>query len=168
MISRDDSIEAETSVIKNCTTASTLIKPNSLKFELLFGDYYRKIETNTDDSEISQACDYYFLPGQIFGFTCESFGKDFKKFHYGFVLRACEPNEIGCVIPGINPGAEILAKTLNSVATDRLRKILRQFADNIDLLELSTEKYRYLNHLLETKSNTDFFVGELIEQHDNC
>lgn len=164
MTSHYGSIEAQTSVIRNCTAASTFVKPNSLKFELLFGDYCRKIARDGNGQEIVQAVDYHFTPGQIFGFAYESFGADFKKFHHGFVLRACRGGEVGCMVPGINPGAEILVKTLSSAATLRLKSTLHKIAENgLDLTQIDGKKYRYLNHLLETKSKADFFVGEIID-----
>jgi hypothetical protein len=50
----------------------------------------------------------HFYLNSIFGFGYESMGKDFEKFHHVFVLRACLAGEVGGIIPGISPGAEIL------------------------------------------------------------
>lgn len=169
MISLDGSTEAQISDIRNCTTASSFEKPNSLKFELLFGDYCEKRAVSQDDKDIVEAHDYLFLPGQIFGFAYESAGTDFKKFHHAFVVRSSLPGETGNVVPGIFPGAEILVKTMSSAATERLKSILQTLSNNsVILTALSVSQYGYLNHLLEIKFNTDFFVGELIElqRHD--
>lgn len=168
MTSHYGSTEAQTSVIKNCTVASTFVKQNSLKFELLFGDYCRNLPMVPEDKAIIEAVDYQFLPGQIFGFAYESFGVDFKKFHHGFVLRACRGGEVGCMVPGINPGAEILVKTFGGVMTNRFKEILQVLAQNqVDLTAITGSQYRRLNDLLETKSSTVFLVGELKEAYNS-
>lgn len=166
MTSHYGSTEAQTSVIKNCTTASTFMKPNSLKFELLFGDYCRKIAIDSDSQQITHAFDYHFLPGKVFGFSYESFGADFKKLHHGFVLRACGPGGMVSVVPGISPGAEILVKTLSGASTLRLKSTLQKLVESgLHLSQIDDRKYQYLNYLLETRSKVDFFVGKLIEQY---
>ncbi|OPZ24133.1 MAG: hypothetical protein BWZ03_00292 [bacterium ADurb.BinA186] len=135
----------------------------SLKFELLFGDFQaKKIKADMGD-EIIHAVDYFFLPGQIFGFACESQGKDFQKFSHVFILRACLPGDLGSIIPGISPGAEILVKTLIHASSLRLRTLLETLKkSNIELPHIPDLNYRKLNYLLETKMSTDYFVGELI------
>jgi hypothetical protein len=152
---------------KNCTIASTFEKVKSLKFELLFGDYQAKRVKSDMDAEITHAVDYFFLPGQIFGFACESHGKDFQKFSHVFILRACLPGDLGSIIPGVSPGAEILVKTLIHASSFRLRALLDMLKkSNIELSQMSDLNYRKLNYLLETKMSTDYFVGELIGSKD--
>jgi hypothetical protein len=166
MISCYRSENSESGGGENCTTASTFEKPKSLKFELLFGEYKNKIPPIKYGNEnIINAFDYIFLPGSIFGFGYESMGKDFEKFHHVFVLRACLAGEVGGIIPGISPGAEILFQTSSNVASINLRKILQKLEKNkINLSKLPARNYRRLNRLLDVKISTDFFVGELIDQ----
>ncbi len=161
MISNGGSNETVKSVIKNCTIVSTFEKPNSLKFELIFGNYFDRISNEIDDKNIWNSFDYCFLPGQIFGFSYESLGTDYKKLNHAFVARSCFPGNSGSIIPGINPGAEILVKTLRGSDTLKLRSILQKFIKNgVDLSALPAARYRHLNSLLETNSSTDFFIGE--------
>jgi len=153
----------ESGSIINCTTASTFEKPKSLKFEILFGDYHSKVPQRHNDKNIVNAFEYLFSPGEIFGFAYESSGVDFKKFHHVFILRACLSGESGNVIPGILPGAEIIAKTLTDVGSNRLKSVLQKLEKNkIILSKLSIVNYQRLNDLLETKISADFLVGELI------
>ncbi len=167
MISSYSSESPEPSGVINCTTASTFEKSKSLKFELLFGDYYRKAISRRNEQSIVNAFDYMFAPNEIFGFAYESSGLDFKKFHHAFVLRACMPGESGNIIPGISPGAEIVAKTLSEAGTNRLKTVLYKLVKNkIILSKLPISYYRRLNDLLETKITTDFLVGELIGKAD--
>ena len=166
MISCYRSEKAESGGGENCTTASAFEKQKSLKFELLFGEYQNKITAKKyDDESIINAFDYTFLPNSIFGFGYESMGKDFEKFHHVFVLRACLAGEMGGIIPGISPGAEILLQTSSYVASINLRKIFQKLEKNkINLSKLPAQNYRRLNKLLDVKMSTDFFVGELIDQ----
>jgi hypothetical protein len=166
MISCYRSEKAESGGGENCTTASAFEKPKSLRFELLFGEYQNKIPAkNSGDKNIINAFDYIFLPGSIFGFSYESMGKDFEKFHHLFVLRACLAGEVGGIIPGISPGAEILLQTSSNLASINFRKILQKLEKNkINLSKLSAPNYRRLNRLLDVKISADFFVGELIDQ----
>jgi hypothetical protein len=162
MSSQNISTDNQIGAIKNCTTVSTFLKLNSLKFELIFGDYYQKIKKNSEDQNIVPHIDYLFLPGQILGFSYESLGADFKKMHHAFVVRACLPGEVGNVVPGICPGAEVLVKTLSSAGVIKLKSILQKLANNgVNLASITHDRYRYLNYLLEKKSNADFFLGEL-------
>jgi hypothetical protein len=165
MSSQNHLTETQIGAIKNCTTVSTFRKSNSLKFELLFGEHYQQVEKNREDKNIAQNIDYLFLPGQILGFFYESSGIDFKKIHHAFIMRSCWPGEVGNVVPGIYPGAEILVKTLSSAGAIKLKFILQKLANNgVNLALLSPDKYRHLNDLLEAKLNTDYFVGEIIKQ----
>jgi hypothetical protein len=162
MSSQNHLTETQIGAIKNCTTVSTFIKSNSLKFELLFGDYYKKIARVSEDKKIILATDYLFLPEKIFGFYYESLGTDFKKMHHALVLGSCWSGEVGDVVPGINPGTEILISTLTSAASLRLKTILQKLEKNkVDLAKISIKNYHRLNHLLEIKGNTEFFVGEI-------
>ena len=52
---------------KNYTIASTFEKAKSLKFELLFGEWDKRV--SKDDDVNVNAIDYYFVPAQIFGFV---------------------------------------------------------------------------------------------------
>jgi|GEM_PF-2103986 len=141
---------------KNCTIASTFEKAKSLKFELLFGDYQEKISQ-------AEGIDYYFSVGQIFGFACQSQGLDFQKFNHAFIVRACAPGELGSIVTGISPGAEILVKTLSSASSLRLRAILETLIkSNINLSHISDSYYRKLDQLLEAKISTNYLIGELI------
>jgi hypothetical protein len=111
------------------------------------------------------AFDYIFSQDEVFGFSYESTGTDFKKLNHTFVLRSCSAGEVGSIIPGISPGAQILIKALTGASSMRLKAILNKLQQNkIDLSKLSVLHYHRLNHLLETQSNTDFLVGELLEQ----
>jgi hypothetical protein len=162
MISFDVPQKTELGSIINCTTASTFEKTNSLKFELLFGDYLKKTPKADVGDGVINAFDYIFAPDQIFGFAYESFGVDFKKFHHAFVLRTCGPGEIGGVIPGILPGAEILVSTVTAAASSNLRNILQILrASDIKLINLPPSQYRHLNYLLAIRCNIDFFVAEM-------
>jgi hypothetical protein len=164
MLSSFSSENPELCALKNCTSASTFDKAKSLRFELLFGFYQNKVSRRYSDESIVNAFDYIFLPSTLFGFSCESMGQDFKKFHYAFVLRSCAPGESGGIISGISPGAKILVKTLTSAASLKLKTILKKLKQNkINLSSIPVSYYLQLNRLLDTKSNTDFFVGELIE-----
>lgn len=150
----------------NCTTASTFEKPNSLKFNVLFGDYLKEIKINNSEGMV-KAFDYIFCPHKIFGFAYESTGSDFRKLHHAFILRSCLPGEVGSMISGISPGAEILVRTLTHAGSVRLKTILQKLEKNkFKLSDLPISYYRHLNDLLEIKSNTDFFVDELIAQYE--
>lgn len=166
MISSYCSENPESGGGENCTTASAFEKPKSLRFELLFGEYQKKISAkNNSDENIINAFNYVFLPGSIFGFGYESLGRDFEKFHHLFVLKACLAGEMGGIIHGISPGAEILLQTSSNLASINFRKILQKLEKNkINLSKLSAPNYRRLNRLLDVKISVDFFVGELIEQ----
>jgi hypothetical protein len=164
MISSFDSKNEAASGVFNCTTASTFEKLNSLKFELLFGEYRRKVDKEDGDGGLVNVVDYMFEPGQIFGFAYQSTGVDFKKMHHAFVLRACEPGERGNIISGISPGAEVLVKTLTQAGSMILRETLIKL-EKVDLGKISIGQYRYLNNLLEIKTKADFFIGELLTQH---
>ena len=158
----------ESCVDLNCTAASTFEKPKSLKFELLFGECEKKNHKDSNDNGIVNAVDYLFLPNSIFGFSIESFGADYQRFHYVFIVRACLPGEMGSVVPGISPGAEILVKTLTSAASERLKNIIKKLVENrINLLLIDLSYYIQLNRILETKMSTDYFVGELIAEAKN-
>ena len=147
----------------NCTTASAFEKPNSIRFEILFGDYQKKLPSKHSDKCFINAFDYKFTPNQIFGFAYESTGQDFQKFHHAFVLMACSPGEVGNIIPGIYPGAKILISALSKTAALRLKKILEILQKNsVILSDISISKYRNLNRLLDIKNNVDFWVGELL------
>jgi hypothetical protein len=111
------------------------------------------------------AFDYLFAPGQIFGFAYESFGIDFKKLNHVFILRSCLPGESGNIVPGIFPGAEIIAKTLTDAGSNRLKSVLQKLQKNkIILSNISIYNYRRFNDLLDTKISADFLVGEIIGQ----
>jgi hypothetical protein len=147
---------------KNFTIASIFEKEKSLKFELLFGNFCKKI-CRDGSSDVINAVDYYFGSGEIFGFSCQSYGAEFRNFHHVFVLRACAIGESGHIIAGITPGARILVRTLTDAASLRLKTILQKLRKNdVELSNLSDWHYRRLNSLLETKSGTDFFVSEII------
>lgn len=153
----------ESGSVINCTTASTFEKPKSLKFELLFGDYCGNRTPATNDANIVNAVDYFFAPGQLFGFVYESFGIDYKKMHHAFVLRACFPGERGNSVIGISPGAEIIVKVLSDAGSKRLRTVLNKLEKNkIDLSLLSVSYYQRLNDLIEIKTDLNYFVSELI------
>src|SRR5580698_9954402 len=110
----------------NCTTASTFLKPQSLRFELLFGDYQEKMPQRHSDENIINAFDYIFSKDKIFGFGYESLGTDFKKLNHTFVLKSCSAGEVGCIIPGISPGAQILIRALTGASSMRLKAILNK------------------------------------------
>lgn len=149
---------------KNYTIASTFEKAKSLKFELLFGDWKKRVGKDGDTNMVN-AVDYYFLPSQIFGFMCHSYGSGFKHFHHAFVVRACAPCEIGAAITGIVPGAEILVATSTSVATSRLISLISILKNNkVEPTQISVKHYRKLHYLLNEKLKTDYFVGELISE----
>jgi hypothetical protein len=168
MISSFDSKNEAASGVFNCTTASTFEKLNSLKFELLFGEYRRKVEKEEGDSGLVNVVDYMFEPGQIFGFAYQSTGVDFRKMHHVFVLRACEPGEIGNIITGISPGAEILTKILTHAGSQVFMHMLDKLRNGgVDLSQISAGKYRYINDLLEMKIRCDFFVYKLIADNQN-
>lgn len=150
---------------KNCTIASIFEKEKSLKFELLFGDFFQKQSRQVDDGKIANALDYYFLPGKIFGFAYESYGNDYQRFHYAFILRACSAGQMGNIISGIVPGAEVLVRTLTGASSLRLRSFLKVIQkNNIEASLIDENHYRRLNHLLDVKMNIDYLAGELIAQ----
>jgi hypothetical protein len=73
------------------------------------------------------------------------------------------PGDLGSIITGVSPGAEILVKTLIHASSLRLRALLETLKkSNIELSQISDLNYRKLNYLLETKMSTNYFVGELI------
>lgn len=150
---------------KNCTIASIFEKEKSFKFELLFGEYFERNARRDDEAKTLNVVDYHFLPGMIFGYACESFGADYQRFHHVFILRACSPGELGNIISGIIPGAEVLVRALTGAASLRLRSFLKVMQkNNIDPAIINEVYYRKLNHLLDTKMNIDYLVGELIAQ----
>jgi hypothetical protein len=149
---------------KNFTIASTFEKEKSLKFELLFGDYRKELIKDDARHDVINAVDYFFSPGLVFGFACQSYGEDFRNFHHIFVMRACAPGEKGNIIPGINPGAEILVKTLTGAASLRLRSILVILKRHNVTSKVPDAYYQKINQLLEAKMNLDYFVQELIGQ----
>lgn len=163
MVSYDVPQAFDSGGIINCTTASTFEKTNSLKFELLFGDYLKRIPKPDAHDGVINACDYIFGSDQIFGFSYESFGVDFKRFHHAFVLRTCMPQEIGHIILGISPGAEILVSTATYAASVKLKDVLWQWQKSkIDLVKVSRQDYGHLNMLLEAKMNFSFFAKSLL------
>jgi len=130
----------------------------------LFGDWDKKV-CKEDNGVVKIAVDYYFFPNRIFGFACHSLGDEFQNFHYAFILRACAPSEIGNIITGIVPGAEVLVATSTSVATSKLISLLKTLKkENVEPSQISLNHYRKLNYLLETKLNIDYFIGELIRE----
>ena len=153
--------------IKNCTTASTFEKEKSLKFELLFGEYFSKSERVDAGVNVRRAVDYYFSSGKIFGFACESFGVDYQRFHHGFVLRACTAAQVGNIISGISPGAEVLVKTLSAVSSMRLKAFIKALQKNsIEPPHIGEDDYRKLNYLLDVKMSTDYLLGEIIAKQN--
>lgn len=146
----------------NYTVASTFQKANTLKFQLLFGEWDRS-ERRDDNGDVINAVDYYFSPHKIFGFACHASGDGYRRFHGAFVLRACVPSEIGNIVTGIVPGADVLVRTSTSIAAAKLMSLLKELRkNNVEPHEISVQRYRKLNYLLEEKISTDFFVGELI------
>lgn len=147
----------------NCTTASCFERAKSLRFELLFGCYKKRVSQTYSDENIIDAFDYLFLPNDIFGFSYSSTGQDYKKFHHMFILRSCFPGERGSLIPGISPGAEILVKALTISAINQLRGILGDISKNkIDFSKIEASQYKKLNNLLDISAKTNYFVGEMI------
>jgi hypothetical protein len=147
------------------TVASSFEKKNSLSFQLLFGEPAVKRPARQILPSTAGALDNYFVPGQIFGFRCRSMGKDFEKFDYALVLRACDFGERGTIVPGITPGAHVLVQTLTNTSLLRFISTLKKLLSNgINLANICDDKYLYLNHLLSMKIDTNFFVGELVEQ----
>lgn len=144
--------------------ASTIEKAKTLKFQLLFGEWDRRVCRESAD-DVMNAIDYYFAPEKIFGIACHSYGQGFQSFHYAFVLRACSPCEIGNIVNSVVPGAEVLVKTSTSVSTSKLISLISVLAkNNVDPTKISLHKYRKLNYLLEEKISTDYFIGELIAE----
>ncbi len=145
------------------TLVSTFEKANSLSFKLLFGQP-RVTRMAPDGGQ-----ENLFRAGQIFGLECRSTGKEFQKFHHILVLRACDAGEGATVVPGVNPGAEVLVETLTNKVSLSLISIFKKLElHKINLEKISQEKYYYLNQLLLSNMKTDFFVGELIEQTKNA
>lgn len=165
MLSFDFPLAKTSSVEKNYTIASTLRKPNSLLVELLFGDYREK-RIKAAQGDIVDHIDYVFAPGEIFGFAYKSLGADYKALHQCFVVQTLKPDEHGSVIPGINPGAEILLSTTGATSSQRFRATLQQLQKSgVDPLALEATQYAHLHRLLEAKLSTDYFVTELINQY---
>lgn len=147
------------------TVASTFEKKNSLGFRLIFGKPAISRPALHVEPSCSNAMEHFFSPGQIFGLELLSRGKDFKKFHHVLVLRSCKDGECGVVVPGVNPGAEVLVQAMNnSLSLNLICNLNIMHSKNIDLTKISTESYQYLNKLLYLKISADFFIGELIEQ----
>jgi len=150
---------------QNCTTVSTFEKPSSLRFSLLFGSYEKKHLKDLSASGIKNAFEYLFLPGKIFGISCESSGQDYKKFNLAFVLRACASGENGTEVPGVMPGAEVLLKTLTKASSVKMVSIIKKIQLNgLDPSTLDASTYRYLDRLILLKMKTDFFEGGLLER----
>lgn len=163
MISCDRSENPISSGSDVCTTASIFEKPNSIKFEILFGHYQQKTPLISNDPGLINTFEYLLLPNEIFGFAYESTGNDYKKFHHAFVLRACAPGEKGHAIFGIYPGAEILVNALTNATSMRLRSTLKTIEKHgLNLSNISAHKYQQLNRILDTKSSLEYFIGELI------
>lgn len=163
MISCDRSENPSSSGSDVCTTASAFEKPNSIKFEILFGRYQQKIPLRCNDSGLVNGFEYLFLPNDIFGFAYESTGKDYKKLHHAFVLRACAPGEKGHAIFGIFPGAETIVSALRNATALRLKSTLKTLHGNgLDLSKISISKYQQLNRFIDAKGSLKYFIGELI------
>lgn len=163
MFSYLSSENTKKSDIYNCTTASIFEKANSIKFELLFGAYKSKTSVSYNE-DIINAYDYFFTPGQIFGFSYESTGVDYQKIHHAFILRACAPGEIGHSIFGISPGAKVLVSALTNATSLRLKSVITKIENNnIALPNIDVSKFEKLNTLLSVKIGTDYFLGELLE-----
>lgn len=162
MISQECSNIIEEAQKTYYTAAHTFEKENSLSFRLLFGNFKNKRASSLIDLNFENAIDYFFEPGQIFGFLCESKGQNFQKFYYSFILQACSEREIGNIIPGISPGAKVLVKTLNKITSNKLITVLNNMAnEGKNLSQISLENYVYLNKLLNEKIRIDYFVSEL-------
>jgi hypothetical protein len=132
---------------------------------LLFGDPREKRIKTGCTNDLIDEIDYVFGPGQVFSFAYKSLGLDYKKLHQCFVLRALKPNDEGSIIPGINPGAEILLCTTGATSSQRFREILQKLQKaGIDPVGLDPERYSYLYRLLEAKMPTDYFVFELLDR----
>jgi hypothetical protein len=151
-----------------CTTASVFEKANSIRFELLFGNYIRKSKLDNDEDRLINAFEYIFRPGQIFGFAYESTGQDYQKFHHAFVLQACAPLERGAIVTGIQPGARIIISATRNTLALRLKSIIKKLQENkIDLTQLSVTEFQRIHRLLEVKINPQFAIGELLAHHSS-
>lgn len=130
----------------------------------MFGDWDKK-SSKGYNGEVNKVIDYYFLPQEIFGFACRSEGGDCQSFHYAFVLRACQPGEVGNIVTGIIPGAEVLVATSTGASTSRFLAVINALKKaNVEPAQISINYYRKLNYLLEEKLNTDYLVGEIISE----
>lgn len=164
MPSNNDMQRAETLY----TLASTFEKKNSLSFNLLFGSPKITRPVLNSQFSLTNATEHLFLPGQIFGLEYRSTGRDFQKFHYILVLRSCTGNDLGTMVPGVSPGAEILVQALTNTVLLNLISVFKKIQSfGICLTKIDSKKYEYLNQLLSLKMRTDFFIGELIEQAKN-
>jgi hypothetical protein len=156
------------SVMDICTTASVFEKANSIKFELLFGNYIKKIKIDNREDDLVNAFEYIFTPGQVFGFAYESTGKDYQKFHHAFVLQACSPQERANIITGIRPGAKIIISAPYNAVALRLKSIIKKLQEHkIDLSQLLVAEFQRLNRLLDVKSNSQFALGELLARYSS-
>lgn len=164
MPSNNDMPRAETLY----TLASTFEKKNSLTFSLLFGNPYRSRAIASSESSMPNAVEYLFSPGQIFGLEYRSTGRDFQKFHHILVLRSCCAGELGTIVPGVNPGAEVLLQALtNTVLINLIYTFKKIQSLGICLTTIEGDKFKYLNQLLLMKMKTNFFIGELVEEGKN-
>lgn len=153
---------------KNYTIASTFEKAKTLRFELLFGAWDKKARKN-DNDDVTKAIDYYFLPHEIFGFACRSEGGICQRFQYAFVLRACQPGEVGNIVTGIFPGAEVVLVTSTGTSVLKFLAIINALKKSgVDPAQVSPLHYRRLNYLLEAKLNTDYLIGEIINEKNSA
>lgn len=164
MPSNNDIQQAETLY----TLASTFEKKNSLSFNLLFGCPKITRQVLNFESSLLNATEHLFLPGQIFGLEYRSAGRDFQKFHHVLVLRSCREGEPGTIVPGVNPGAQVLVQASTNTVLLNLISVFKKIQSfGICLTKIDSKKYEYLNQLLSMKMRTDFFTGELIEHAKN-
>jgi hypothetical protein len=150
------------------TLASTFEKKNCLSLKLLFGDPQITRPAQMLEPSFTNAWEHLFLPGQIFGIEWKSNGTEFEKFHHLFVLKACGEGEVGVVVPGVTPGAEVLINTSNNINSQRLMSAFKKLqSSGVKLTDIDVEKCRYLNDLIMLKMNADFLVGAIIEHAKN-
>lgn len=142
------------------TVASTFEKQNSISAKLLLGTpaFSRESVTN---SFISQQ--HFFKAEDIFALEWISYGKEYQKFHYVFLLRAGAENSRVGDIPGVKPGAEVLIYTQNKQSSLRFSLWLKRISQSGNpLLGFSRFNILNLKFILDAKMKSNYFVENLL------
>lgn len=112
--------------------------------------------------------EHYFQPGDIFGMEMISNGKEYRHCHQIFILKACSEGEVGQIVPGVKPGAEVLLHTSKKLFSLKFLLCFNRIAKlNHGIGVLSDKKIKYLNTLINTKINHSYFLESLLYEASN-